>query len=231
MIVKSILFDFNGVIIDDEPIQMRAYQEILAEAGVALTDADYMASLGMDDETFIRAAFARVGQTVDANKVLEISEAKTFRWQDAVADRVPLFPGVENFIRKAANEFTLGIVTMAKLQEVEHILERTGLANCFSVLVSAQDVDAPKPDPQCYREGFRQIDLIRVAAGHLPMIHSECLVIEDTPPGAASAKAADLPVLGVTNTVSAQQLREAGADWVAADLNDWFPESIKRAFA
>jgi HAD superfamily hydrolase (TIGR01509 family) len=231
MIVKSILFDFNGVIIDDEPIQMRAYQEILAESGVALTEADYMASLGMDDDTFIRAAFARVGQTVDANKVLEISESKTFRWQDAVADRVPLFPGVENFIRKAANDFTLGIVTMAKLQEVEHILERTGLADCFSVLVSAHDVDAPKPDPQCYREGFRQIDLFRVAGGHLPMIHSECLVIEDTPPGVGSAKAADLPVLGVANTVSAQLLREAGADWVAADLNDWFPESIKRAFA
>ncbi|MEP7213201.1 MAG: HAD family phosphatase [Acidobacteriota bacterium] len=231
MIVKAILFDFNGVIIDDEPIQMRAYQEILAESRVALSEADYMASLGMDDDTFIRAAFARVGQTVDANKVLEISEAKTFRWQDAVADRVPLFPGVENFIRKAANDFTLGIVTMAKLQEVEHILERTELADYFSVIVSALDVDEPKPDPRCYREGFRQIDLFRVAGGHLPMIHSECLVIEDTPPGVAAAKAADLPVLGVTNTVSAQMLREAGADWVAANLNDWFPESIKRAFA
>jgi beta-phosphoglucomutase len=231
MITKALLFDFNGVVIDDEPIQMRVYQEILAENDVALTDADYMASLGMDDVTFIRSAFERVGQPAEREKIREISVAKTLKWQDAVADHVPLFPHVENFIRKAANDFTLGIVSMAKREEIEHILERSGLANCFSVIISSEDVDLPKPDPQCYREGFRQIDLVRTSQGHLPMIHSECVVIEDTPPGVAAARAADLPVLGVTNTVSADELRRAGAEWVTTNLNDWFPESIRRAFA
>jgi beta-phosphoglucomutase len=229
--IKAILFDFNGVIIDDEPIQMRAYQTILAEAGVALTEADYMASLGMDDETFVRAAYERVGQTVEPGKVAEISQAKTLKWRDEIAGHVPLFPHVENFIRKAANEFSLGIVSMAKYEEIEHILERVDLLNCFSVIVSAEDVKLPKPDPQCYREGFRQLDLARIAEGHLPMIHSECVVIEDTPPGIAAAVNADLPALGVTNTVPADELRRAGATWIAADLNDWFPESIRRAFA
>jgi beta-phosphoglucomutase len=229
--IKAILFDFNGVIIDDEPIQMRAYQTILAEAGVALTEADYMASLGMDDETFVRAAYERVGQTVEPGKVAEISQAKTLKWRDEIAGHVPLFPHVENFIRKAANEFSLGIVSMAKYEEIEHILERVDLLNCFSVIVSAEDVKLPKPDPQCYREGFRQLDLARIAEGHLPMIHSECVVIEDTPPGIAAAVNADLPALGVTNTVQADELRRAGATWIAADLNDWFPESIRRAFA
>ena len=229
--IKAILFDFNGVIIDDEPIQMRAYQTILAEAGVALTEADYMASLGMDDETFVRAAYERVGQTVEPGKVAEISQAKTLKWRDEIAGHVPLFPHVENFIRKAANEFSLGIVSMAKYEEIEHILERVDLLNCFSVIVSAEDVKLPKPDPQCYREGFRQLDLARIAEGHLPMIHSECVVIEDTPPGIAAAVNADLPALGVTNTVPADELRRAGATWIAADLNDWFPESIRRSFA
>jgi beta-phosphoglucomutase-like phosphatase (HAD superfamily) len=63
------------------------------------------------------------------------------------------------------------------------------------------------------------------------MIHNECVVIEDTPPGVAAGRAADLPVLGVTNTVPAEQLRAAGARWIAADLNDWYPESIRLAFA
>jgi beta-phosphoglucomutase len=229
--IKAIFFDFNGVIIDDEPIQMRAYQTILAEAGVALTEADYMASLGMDDETFVRAAYERVGQTVEPGKVAEISQAKTLKWRDEIAGHVPLFPHVENFIRKAANEFSLGIVSMAKYEEIEHILERVDLLNCFSVIVSVEDVKLPKPDPQCYREGFRQLDLARIAEGHLPMIHSECVVIEDTPPGIAAAVNADLPALGVTNTVPADELRRAGATWIAADLNDWFPESIRRAFA
>ncbi|MGI8811235.1 MAG: HAD family hydrolase [Pyrinomonadaceae bacterium] len=229
--IKAILFDFNGVIIDDEMIQKRAYQEILAGEGVVLTDADYMSSLGMDDDTFVREAYKRSDKTPETNKVLEISEAKTAKWREIVADGAPLFPNIENFIRKCANEFTLGVVSMAKLQEIECILEITDLMRCFDVIISAEEVRLPKPDPQCYREGFRQIDSTRINRGHLPMIHSECLVIEDAPPGIRSAKAADLPVLGVVNTVSEEELRAAGADWVAKDLNDWFPDSLRRAFS
>jgi HAD superfamily hydrolase (TIGR01509 family) len=228
--IKALLMDFNGVIIDDEPIQMRVFQELLAEDGVALTDADYMSSLGMDDKTFVDAAYKRVGQTPETNKVLEITQKKTAKWRDIVTNEMPLFPGVENFVKKAANEFALGIVSMAKLEEIEYILEQTGLGECFSVIISAEEVDNPKPDPQCYRRGFRQLDLYRIAQGHLPMIHSECVVIEDSPPGVAAARAADLPVLGVSNTVSADELRAAGARWIAKDLNDWWPESIRRAY-
>lgn len=230
MVVKALLLDFNGVIVDDEPIQMRIYQELLAAEGIALTDADYFNSLGMDDQTFVKAAYARVGRLPEPTKVLELALAKTDKWRDAVAGEVPLFPGVENFIRKAANDFALGIVSMSRLEDISYILEQTGLDDCFTTIVSAEDVTSPKPDPQCYREGFRRLDLARIRRGHLPMIHSECVVIEDAPPGVVAAKNADLPVLGVTNTVPATELRAAGADWIAKDLNDWWPESIRRAF-
>jgi beta-phosphoglucomutase-like phosphatase (HAD superfamily) len=83
----------------------------------------------------------------------------------------------------------------------------------------------------CYRFGFRELDLARTAMGHWPIIHRECVVIEDSPPGLQAGKAAGRPVLGVTNTVDADKLRAAGADWVAKDLNDWFPESFRKAFA
>jgi len=63
------------------------------------------------------------------------------------------------------------------------------------------------------------------------MTHPECVVIEDSPAGVRAAVAADLQVLGVTNTVTDNELRAAGARWVAKDLNDWWPESIKLAFA
>ncbi len=63
------------------------------------------------------------------------------------------------------------------------------------------------------------------------MTHSECLVIEDSPPGVVAGRYADLPVLGVKNTVSAAELRAAGAGWVAKNLDDWMPESVRRAFA
>lgn len=230
MVVKALLLDFNGVVINDEPVQMRVYQEILAQEGIALSEADYMDSLGMDDRTFVRAAYTRVGKQVEGNKILELTQAKTEKWREAIAGGVPLFPGVENFLHKAANDFSLGLVSMSRREEIDYVLDLTELRGCFSIIVSADMVDSPKPDPQCYREGFRLIDLHRIQKGHLPMTQGECVVIEDAPPGVRAAVAADLPVLGVANTVPVESLREAGATWVAKDLNDWWPESFRLAF-
>lgn len=229
--IKAILMDFNGVIIDDEPIQMRIYQELLAADSIALTDEDYMSSLGMDDRTFVRAAYERAGKTIEAGKVLELTTEKAQRWRDIIAKEMPLFPGVENFIRKCANEFHLGIVSMSRRADVEHVLDVTKLDRFFSIIVGAEDVTNCKPDPQCYRDGFRLLDAARTAGTHLPMIHEECLAIEDSPPGVQAARAAGLPVLGVMNTVGEDELRAAGAIWVADNLDDWMPESIRQVFA
>ncbi len=228
--IKALLLDFNGIIIDDEPIQMRAYQEILKREGIDLTEEDYYDSLGMDDHTFVETAYQRAQKTPEPNKVLEITLAKSERWREIIADEVPIFEGVDNFVRKCANEFTLGIVSMARREEIGYVLERTGLEDCFSVIVSAEDVKNCKPDPECYRTGFRLIDSARTSQGHLPMTHGECLVVEDSPPGIVAAKNADLPTLGITNTVSEDDLRAAGADSVSVYLDDWMPDSIRRVF-
>ena len=222
--------DFNGVIIDDELVQMRAYQEILSGEGIDLTEADYFASLGMDDRTFVEAAFTRAGKMVEPEKGEEIVKAKTAKWLELVSNDLPLFDGIENFVKKMAEEFTLGVVSMAGRDEIEFVLEKSGLAGCFSTVVSAENVSNCKPDPECFRTGFRQIDAFRTSHGHLPMTHGECLVIEDSPPGIMAARAADLPALGVINTVSAEELRSAGAEAVSSRLDDWMPDSIRRVF-
>lgn len=228
--IKAILFDFNGVIIDDEPIQMRVYQELLAAEAVELSEEDYAASHGMDDVTFVKAAYERRGKTVDDKKLGEIIDAKFAKWREVVGDNFPLFEGIENFVEKMSHEFALGLVSMERGDQIEYVLDKAGLAKHFSVIVSSSDVTACKPDPQCYRAGFNKLDLFRIAQGHLPMTHGECLVIEDTVPGIQSARNADLSALGVTNTVSADELRAAGAAAVANDLRDWMPESIRRVF-
>ena len=222
--------DFNGVIINDEGIQMRAYQEVLKGEGIDLSEEDYYASLGMDDRTFVAAAYERVGKKADEAKITEITGAKNAKWRESVAAELPLFEGIGNFIEKASREFTLGVVSMSGREEIELVLERSGLGKFFSTIVSAEDVENCKPDPECFRKGFRQLDAVRTAAGHLPMVHGDCLVIEDSPPGIVGAVNADLQALGVTNTVSAEQLRAAGAGAVAKDLRDWMPESIRRVF-
>lgn len=228
--IKAILMDFNGVVINDEPIQHTAYQEIFKAEGIELTEEMYYARLGMDDRTFVASVFDEAGETYDDGRITQFTSDKNAKWREIVSSDLPLFDGIEDFVEKMSHEFALGIVSMSARPEIDFVLERSGLAGHFSTIVSAEMVSNCKPDPECYRMGFHDIDLFRISQGHLPMTHGECLVIEDSPPGIASARSADLQALGVANTVSSDELRAAGAGAIASDLRDWMPESIRRVF-
>ena len=228
--IRAILFDFNGVIINDEPVHLQAYTEVLKSENIEMTEADYYSCLGMDDKAYIETAFKRAGKNFDAAKTSEIMDAKTKRWRELVEENVPLFGGVENFIKKAEKDFALGIVSMARREEIEHILEKVGLNESFPIIVSAEDISKHKPDPECYRKGFSLIDRWRTQAGGSPLIRADCLVIEDAPQGITAGKKAGLKTLGVTNTVEEKRLREAGADSVTHSLADWMPDTIRRVF-
>ncbi len=228
--IKAILLDFNGVIIDDEPLQMQAYQEILKDDGIDLTEEEYYSSMGMDDKTFIEAAFRRAEKEISAERIREINDVKTAKWREIVDEKVPLFGGVENFVKKMDKEFALGIVSMARREEIEYVLDKTGMRGSFSVILSAEDITNCKPNHECYHKGFNLIDAWRISAGSNPIVHGDCLVIEDSPQGIMAGKKAGLKTLGVTNTVSADELRRAGADWVTKNLDDWMPDSIRRVF-
>jgi phosphoglycolate phosphatase/beta-phosphoglucomutase len=228
--IKAILLDWNGVVIDDEQLKCDAYREVLNPYGIDLTDDMYYARMGMNDTAFVTSVFEELGKPVDENELGSILGSKTAKWRETVAKNVPIFDGVESFLKKSSNEFALGVVSMARREEIDLVLNLTGLSPNFKVILSAEDIATHKPDPACYREGFRRIDLSRIAEGHLPMTHSDCLVIEDTPQGVQAGRAADLLVLGVANTVSADDLRSAGAYSVADRLDDWMPESISRVF-
>jgi len=228
--IKAILLDFNGVIIDDEPLQMQAYQEILKDDGIDLTEEEYYSSMGMDDKTFIETAYRRGEKEISAERIREINDVKTAKWREIVDKEIPLFGGVENFVKKMDKEFALGIVSMARREEIEYVLEKTGMRESFSVIVSAEDITNCKPNHECYHKAFNLIDAWRTSAGSNPIVHGDCLVIEDSPQGIMAGKKAGLKTLGVTNTVSADELRRAGADWVTKNLDDWMPDSIRRVF-
>lgn len=228
--IKAIFFDFNGVIIDDEPLHEKSFREILKAENVALTAEDYRASFGMDDRSFVKAAYQRAGQNIDDETISGISERKSALYQSYIADQIPTFDGIIDFIKRVSVEFPLGIVSMSRRAEIETVLKRLGISENFSLIVSADEVNVCKPDPLCYRTAFRLMDELRTARGSNPMAQSDCLVIEDAPPGVRAGKAAGMKVLGVTNTVSAQELRQAGADSVTKSLADWFPDTIRLVF-
>ncbi len=228
--IKAILFDFNGVIIDDEPIQMEAYKDVLKEQGIDLTEEKYYACLGMNDEVFLRTIYEREGKEVSGEELPELVEAKTANWRKRIDKHVPLFDGVADFIKRIEHDFTLGLVSMARRPEIDFVMDKTGLKDSFSVILSAENVSTTKPNPECYHEGFRLIDLARTAEGKAPITRRQCVVIEDAPQGVMAARGASLKALGITSTVDAQRLRDAGAQAVTGSLKDWSPDSFRRVF-
>ncbi len=229
--IKAILFDFNGVIIDDELIQMNAYKDVLQDEGIDLTEENYFNCLGMNDQHFLKTIFMNEGKTLEDGKLPGLIEAKTSKWREKIENDIPIYEGMEDFLKRLEKDFTLGLVSMARRPEIDFVLEKTGLGSCFSAIVSAEDVLTVKPNPECYREGFRRIDLVRTSQGKSPITRKQCVVIEDSPPGIASGKLNRLKTLGVTNTVSAEELRRAGADAVTDRLTEWFPDSFRGVFS
>lgn len=228
--IRAILFDFNGVIINDEPLQLKAYTEIFTEEGVSMTETDYYGCMGMDDKTFIGANFNRIGKDISVDKINEISARKTVAWRKLVEKEIPVFDGVKNFIKIVEKHFALAIVSMAKREEIEFALEKIGVKDSFTAIISSENVSVCKPHPECYNAGFRLLDAENSARGHHPLTRKECLVIEDAPQGIMAGKSARMKTLGVSNTVSADELRAAGANAVTKTLADWMPNSIQRVF-
>lgn len=218
--IEIVLLDFNGVIIDDEPIQFRAYQQVLAPEGLSLTQEEYNACFGMDDRAFVRHAYQRAGRAVDDAKLAALIELKTASHREAIADALPLFPGVETFIKGLKNKFAVGLVSMARRVEIDYVLERAGLTDAFDAIVSAEDVTAHKPDPQCYLLGLQRAAPVVHRKGNPTPPPSRCAVIEDSPAGIQAAVNAKMRAIGITNSVSAEELRAAGAEMVMRDIRD-----------
>lgn len=227
--IRAIFFDFNGVIIDDETIQMKAYQEVLGGHQIALTEELYFGALGMDDRTFVRSMFEHAKKPLSDPLLDEVMDAKTDLHRQMI-EELPLFPGVLTFLKAASREFQLGLVSMANLAEVSYVFQRANLTPLFTVIVTAEDASVCKPAPDCYLAGLRKLNEWRQHERLLPLLPSECLGIEDSPPGIQAARAAGMRTLGVTNTVSSGALREAGADVVTASLADWTIDAVKLVF-
>lgn len=229
--IKAIFFDFNGVIIDDEPIQMKAYQEVLRGHDVQLTEELYFGALGMDDRTFVRSMFEKTGKQLTDPLLDSVIDAKTLIHRDIIKDELPLFPGVLTFLKSATRHFSLGLVSMANQNEVGYVFQRANLTPLFSVVVTAEDSSVCKPAPDCYVCGLTKLNDKRQRERLLPLLPSECLAIEDSPPGIESARGAGMRTLGITNTVDADALRAAGAEVVSGSLADWTVDTVRLVYS
>lgn len=201
----AILFDFNGVIIDDEPQHCEALIATLAEYGHDLDrDAYYAEYLGFDDRECFRFTFRRLGRSDDDNAIAAAVERKNAHYERAIRDSMRLVPGAEEFIENAALDgFQLAIVSGALRREIELVLDLTGLRPHFAEIVAAEDVTACKPDPQGYQRARTSLELAP----------NRCVVVEDSLPGLAAARAAGLRCAVLTTSHEKESLGDADLVW------------------
>lgn len=206
--LRAIIFDFDGVIVDTERFHFQALQRVLEEEQIPLTWDEYTQTyLAMDDKNCFRAILSRHKRAVTPPKIEELTERKAvFFFNDA--DSVALFPGVTRFIHNAVQKHPLAIASGALREEIEFFLAKVGLREYFPVVVAAQDVEKGKPDPEAYVTALARLN--RLGSGK-PVSPGECLVIEDSRHGVAAARAAGMRCLAVTNSYALEELAAAHA--------------------
>jgi HAD superfamily hydrolase (TIGR01509 family) len=207
-LLRAVVFDFDGVIANSEPFHFRAYRDVLAQEGVALTEPEYYARyLGYDDVGAFSALAADRGARWDERRVADLVRRKASRMEELERDQSVLFPGAEAAVRRLAAAWPLAIASGALRAEIMRVLERENLVRFFPVLVAAEDARAGKPAPDPY---VRAVELLSNAA-RTPLDPSDCVAVEDSRWGLESARAAGLRTVAVTHTYPAEALTGAEA--------------------
>jgi beta-phosphoglucomutase len=204
---KAVIFDFDGVIVDTEPLHYAAFQRTLEPLGLHFSWEEYVETyIGFDDRDAFRHAFSVKGKTVGREELHTLIGQKADFFCDVISDGVSAYPGVVDLITQLSlKKFPLAICSGALRSDIDPILAMLGISHCFEVIVTAEDVAASKPDPESYRLAFTRLQTIH----HNRFALCETIAIEDTPAGIASATAAGLMVCAVTNSYPAEKLGHA----------------------
>ena len=207
--LRAIIFDFDGVIADTEPLHFAALQRVLADIDITLTEAEYYADyLGFDDRGCFLAALRAHRREAAPSLVGQLMDRKAHAYLAAIKDHLAIFPGVRELVQEAATHVPLAIASGALRNEIEVILEEAGLRKAFCHITSAEDVTRGKPAPDPFLHAMAGLNRQPAQPALTPR---DCLVIEDSLSGIRAARAAGMKVLAVANTHTIQDLGEADA--------------------
>lgn len=228
--LRAVLFDFNGVLVDDEPIHLATFQKVLDEEGISLSEEEYYARyLGLDDRACFAAVLAAAGEAATVPRLMRLIARKSSYYQERIRrSGYPFFPGAVELVRDLAARGTmLGVVSGALREEVEGALRQAGLLDNFKVLVTAEDVTESKPAPEGYQRALEALNSVPPLPERLLHPH-EVLAIEDSPAGLAAAAEVGLATLAIAHSRPTGRLE--GADAVAATLGEVTPERLERLY-
>ena len=203
----AVLFDFDGVIVNSEPLHLDAFRQTLAREHIDLTEEEYFRELiGFDDKGAFKHLYEKRGKELDPKTFLRLMTTKSEAMMEIIYQRrYEALPGVEELVRGLWRHYPLAICSGALREEVEAMLEGVRLRDCFPTIVAAEDVTIGKPDPQGYLLAMKQVGE-RLGKKLEP---KDCLVVEDAPTVIRSVRSAGFTVLAIANSYPAEQLAEA----------------------
>ena len=214
--IRALVFDFDGVLADSEPLHFRAYKEVLAEVDIPLDrDEYYRRYLGFDDVGAFAAMAQAHGRHWTDRQIAALVERKALVFDDMLEKVDVMFPEAAQCIERLSSKFPLGIASGALRHEIVAILRRSGLDDHFRFIVAAGETPASKPAPDPYRKAA---ELHKVPP-------PACVAIEDSRWGLESAAAAGLRCVGITTSYPAIELE--GADAIIASLDEFTEELIE----
>lgn len=212
--IRAFIFDFNGVIVDDEHLHFELFRDLLAEHDIDLDEPAYHERfLGYDDKGCFSAALAEADRSFDAALIDSLISEKARRYALAAQTRLRFFPGASERIEECSAAGRVAICSGALRSEIDAALEALEVPHKIEVIVAAEDVKQCKPDPEGYRLAAE-----RLRATERELTAESCLAIEDSLAGVASARSAGMVVVGVAHTYAIDELIEAGADFTLESL-------------
>ena len=214
---EAVLFDFDGILVDSEPMHHQAFFEVLDPLGMGFPWKEYVEIyMGFDDRDAFREAFRAKGIDLDEANLAKLVAAKSRAFLGGIRVGVTAYPGAVSMIESLRSAgLPLALCSGALRSDIDPILEQLGIFRCFDAIVSADDVRRSKPDPESYVLAFRRLAEMYPAAVTVP---GNSVAVEDTPAGIRSAKDAGLRVLAVTNSFGPGELVEA--DWIVESLEN-----------
>lgn len=230
MTLKAVLFDFNGVIINDEALHDKLLSDILIAENLRPKPGEFWEScLGRSDRACLIDLFERRGRVLTEAQLNDLiaRKAQAYRRQLETIEKLPLYPGLDDLIfRLKAAQIKIGIVSGALRSEIDLVLERSNLASAFPVIVAGDDITTSKPEPDGY---LLAVERLNHAYPDLLLQPEECLAIEDTFAGIQAAKRAGMSVVGIANTYPFHMMQRH-SNWAVDYLTELELERVQEHF-
>ncbi len=228
--LKAVLFDFNGVIVNDEPLHEQLIEQLLLAENLRPKRGEFrQICLGRSDRACIKELFESRGRVLTEKALDDLVARKAAAYQQELAkiEAVPSYPGLQDFLFNVrGSNLKTAIVSGALRSEIELVLQRLGLQEVFPVIVSGDDLKVSKPEPDGY---LLAVERLNAAFPGLNAAPGECLAIEDTFAGIEAAKRAQIPVVGVAHTYPFHMLQRR-ANWTVDYLTDLEWERLRQLY-